>query len=430
MLDPFLLILPEAPRAHDGSLLRLFNSLERLDVSAVCFTARALNGNVPSGKQLRWAESDPALRWLALKNLLDHNKFSAVGYIGARTLQDFSERIADHAPIPAFVYLGEKDLRHLLSRPMLWMRRLTLALFPDQSRLQRFKKLFPGLLPFRTADADRSQNWPSLVGRPVGSPPSLSSLITPVYNRVEYTLRCARSVLANTPASSFEWIFIDNGSSDATARRLADLARKNRRIRIIRNKENLGFACAVNQGLRKARGQTLLLLNNDTLVPPGWLEGLNSCLEHDPGLGAVGPCTNEAVDLHQHRNAAYGVRHFNAFAVAWSLKHSGRIRPMHRLIGFCLALRRQAYEQVGLLDERFRIGGYEDYDYCLRLRQAGWRLGLAEEVFIHHFGHVSYQNTSSWRQTSAANREVFLDKWTRKSMEFLDNLSDLKIERV
>ncbi|OGR89375.1 MAG: hypothetical protein A3J74_09625 [Elusimicrobia bacterium RIFCSPHIGHO2_02_FULL_57_9] len=264
---------------------------------------------------------------------------------------------------------------------------------------------------------------------PLRKTPALRSLITPVYNRVEYTLRCARSVLANTPGP-LEWIFIDNGSSDATAQSLGRLARADRRIRILRNKQNLGFACAVNQGLRKARGQTLVLLNNDTLAPPRWLESLNSCLEQDPGLGAVGPCTNEAADPYQHRNVSYDIRHFHTFAVAWSLRHSGRIRPMHRLIGFCMAMRRQAYEQVGLLDERFRIGGYEDYDYCLRLRQAGWRLGLAEEVFVHHFGHISYRDTASWKQTIAANREVFLDKWTPKSLEFLDNLPDLKIERV
>jgi len=389
--------------------------------------AGGTNGSGASKASVQWTAEDPAIRWEALRKVLDARAFDAVGFCGSAAFERFAPRVLQHSQAPAFAYFPESEsVPPAAARPR-WLRgaRTLRVIVADTARHRaHLEKLFGGT-PFSLADLTNGLGWLSGLGGGKPKTSKLATLITPVFNKIDYTARCIESVRRNTP-ERFEWIILDNASSDATPRKLRELAKKDRRIRVIRNERNLGFAPAVNQGLRKSKGDVMVLLNNDVIVPPGWLSGLLSCLDQDEGLGAAGPCTNQAADVHQHRHARYELGGFDAFATAWGLRYSGRIREMHRLIGFCMALRREAVEQVGLFDERFRVGGYEDYDYSLRLRQAGWRLALVESVFVHHFAHVSYKNNDAWLKTAERNREVFLDKWTRKSLEFLDDIADLK----
>ncbi len=121
-----------------------------------------------------------------------------------------------------------------------------------------------------------------------------ASIVLVTFNQLVFTRACVVSLLANTPiCPEYEVVVVDNASTDGTPEYLQEAAERQPRIRLIRNAENRGFAPAVNQGLRKARGDLLVVLNNDTLVPRGWLEGLSRHLA-DPGVGLVGPVTNSA----------------------------------------------------------------------------------------------------------------------------------------
>lgn len=254
---------------------------------------------------------------------------------------------------------------------------------------------------------------------------SLSSIIIPCWNNFRYTRACVESVLSRTEGV-FELILVDNGSTDQTARWMRSLA-SDARIKTILNPRNLGFAKAVNQGMRAAQGDSLIWLNNDTVVPPGWLAKLRAAIRSDPSLGAVGPVTNACEGPQRIKlPKSFRLSHLPFFAEAFSLKNKGWVERVNRLIGFCLLLRREAVERVGLLDERFGLGCYEDFDYCLRLRQAGYELAVAADAFVYHHGHKSFPDEEARLSHSLANRKIFIDKWCRKAMIFLDELDNLQ----
>ncbi len=241
----------------------------------------------------------------------------------------------------------------------------------------------------------------------------LASIIVPCWNNLEHTRRCAASILEKTQAP-FELIFVDNGSTDGTGAYLKALSRETG-ARVLANRRNLGFGPAINQGMRAAAGAYLVWLNNDAVVTTGWLERLSDCAERSSSTGAVGPHVNsDGLPPSRPRSTPEQI------AALLAMKKNRRSRVVPWLTGFCLLLKRRAAEQVGLLDERFRMGTFEDYDYCLRLRQAGYRVVLAEDAYVHHHWHGSLTSLKGHGRLTAANRRLFVDKWCRV---FLDSLA-------
>jgi len=246
------------------------------------------------------------------------------------------------------------------------------------------------------------------------------SVIIPVYNALADLKRCIAS-LERTAKGRYELILVDNASDAATARYIRGL----RGAVKLRHSKNLGFAKAVNAGLRAARGKYLAVVNSDVAFYDGGLQGLAACLDADPSVGACGPVTNRTVGV-QRVVLAPAVEEDPAaleiFAQAMNLKFAREAFYVHRLVGFCFMLRREVLESVGLLDERFGTGCFEDFDYCLRLRQAGWQLKAVKHVFVWHRHHASFGGHDHFYAWAAKNREVFVDKWCRKALEFLDEL--------
>ncbi|HXS99822.1 MAG TPA: glycosyltransferase family 2 protein [Elusimicrobiota bacterium] len=264
-----------------------------------------------------------------------------------------------------------------------------------------------------------------LLAPPAPPDSALTSLVIPCWNGLGYTKQCWKSV-ARWTDRPFEAIFVDNGSTDGTGAWLRGL--RDPRVRVISNKRNLGFARAVNQGLAAARGRWVVWLNNDVVVTPGWLGRLVDCARRHPRAGAVGPFTNSINGLQRADIGAYTMRSLPLAAEAWALRHAGQARSVHRLTGFCLLHPREALAAVGGLDERFGLGCYEDFDFCLRLVQAGRELLLAEDAFVHHHGNKSFTENRVSSRHVETNRRVFVDKWCHKSLAFLDHL-DRELER-
>jgi GT2 family glycosyltransferase len=245
-----------------------------------------------------------------------------------------------------------------------------------------------------------------------------TSIIIPCWNNVAMTQECLEAVARHTP-EAHEVIVVDNGSSDATA----SVARR-RKARVIRNEVNLGFAAAINQGMRAAKGDWLVWLNNDVVVTPNWLTHLLAKPAEFSWIGAVGPRTNETVGAQKVGAVPYkNISGLPGFSQAWAMRHEGRVTGAHRLTGFCMAVRREAYRQVGELDLRFGLGTYEEFDYALRLRQAGWELAVSEECYVHHHGHRTFGSNEAMLERAAVNRDIFIDKWCGRALEFLDELN-------
>ncbi|CAM3719408.1 glycosyltransferase [Cohnella lubricantis] len=235
-----------------------------------------------------------------------------------------------------------------------------------------------------------------------------TSIILLTHNQLELTQACIESIRAYTPPSPYELIVVDNASTDGTVGWL----KKQPDIRLIANSENVGFPRGCNQGMRLATGGRLLLLNNDTVVTPRWLEQLTACLESDERIGAVGPVTNQASYYTAVQAPYSGREEMLAFAEGYNRSDPSKWEERAKLIGYCLLLRREAYETVGELDERYSPGNFEDDDYCIRLRLAGYRLMLCADTFIHHEGSAAFrQDIKRYQQTIKRNAVQFVEKW-------------------
>jgi GT2 family glycosyltransferase len=231
-------------------------------------------------------------------------------------------------------------------------------------------------------------------------------------------------LFANTVGIDFELIFVDNGSKDGTLKYLKNLQLTNNNLQIITNDTNLGFAKANNQGIKVSSGEYILLLNNDVILTPKWLEKMLRCIESDESIGVVGPLTNHAVG-QQVVNYPFSKKDvdINKFAVLMEMKYGGVYEQTHRIIGFCMLIKREVIEKVGLLDERFGPGGFEDYDYCLRVNQHGYKIMIAKDVFVYHLGGRGYsKNDLDYNSLRKQNFEIFVDKWCKKALEILEHM--------
>jgi GT2 family glycosyltransferase len=243
------------------------------------------------------------------------------------------------------------------------------------------------------------------------APEPAASIVVVSFNSLPLTRLCLETVLANSDGP-FELIVVDNASADGSRGYLEGLAGREARVSLLANEENAGFPAACNQGLAAARGERLILLNSDTIVAPGWLSRLGSHLDRKADL--VGPVTNRIGNEAEVPVTYETYGDFLREAGARARGRRGEAIEISTLTMFCLALRRDAWEQIGPLDESFGVGTLEDDDYSLRARRAGLRLLCAEDVLVHHFGEGSFGKLfkdGEYSRLLARNRSRFEQKW-------------------
>lgn len=235
-----------------------------------------------------------------------------------------------------------------------------------------------------------------------------TSIIIPSYNQVDYLRGCIDSIIDNTE-QTHEIIVIDNASTDGTAEYLEQLDGQVR-YRVL--DQNYGFAGAVNMGLMMAKGTTMVILNNDTLLTDNWLGNLLICLHSDKTIGMVGPVTNYISGDQQIKVPYERIEDMPEFARLNNISDPKRWERTDRLPGFCLLFRRELWEQIGFLDEGFEFGNYEDDDYNIRTKLLGYSLVIARDCFIHHFGSVSIKALGDQlEQVTTGNMVYYMTKW-------------------
>lgn len=239
------------------------------------------------------------------------------------------------------------------------------------------------------------------------------SVIVITYNNLHMTKLCVKSIFRNTLWPNVELLIVDNASTDGTREYLQELAKEHENVKLILNDRNAGFARANNQGILAASGDYLVLLNNDTVVTRGWLGRLIRHLERDPKIGMVGPVTN-AVGNEAKIDVSYAsIEEMEDFAERRAQEYEGQAFEIKMLALFCTLIPRRVVDEVGLLDERFERGMFEDDDLALRVKRAGYKVVCAEDVFVHHFHSATFQQfgREAYLALLEKNRRIFEKKW-------------------
>lgn len=238
------------------------------------------------------------------------------------------------------------------------------------------------------------------------------SMVILVRDCLEVTKDCLASLELHTP-EPHEIILVDNGSNAETAAWLRDWVAARPHSVLVRNDDNRGFAGGNNQGLALAKGRFLLLLNNDTVLTPGWLERMLAVLSRHPECGAVGPVSNRVSGPQLDATATYAdASGLILHARDRAQRFQGRSDEILRAVGFCLLFRREVFDAVGGLDERFGKGNFEDDDFSLRVRHAGWTSRMALDSFVHHVGGATFRGENiDYTKSLLTNWAIFLRKW-------------------
>ena len=210
-----------------------------------------------------------------------------------------------------------------------------------------------------------------------------------------------------------EVIVVDNGSDDATLAELRKTCASHPGVRLIENGENLGFARGNNAGLSAAAGEYVLLLNNDTYLAPGAIHAMVRHLRDNPGIGVVGPLTNNIGN--EARLDVYYADMAEMIDVARSVTtgYRGVYSPVRVSAYFAAMFRTADLETFGLLPEEYGRGMFEDDDHCETIRKHGFICALAEDAFVHHHlsGTFSTIGGDEKRRLFERNRAVFEAKW-------------------
>lgn len=234
------------------------------------------------------------------------------------------------------------------------------------------------------------------------------SIIILSYNIKKLLLDCLKSIPRH---ADWEIIVVDNASTDGSAQ-----------LATIKNKINTGFAAGNNIGIKKAKGEYILLLNPDTIVYPGTIETVLAYMQMNPQVGAA-TCRVElpdgSLDYSCHRgfpNPWNSLMHFLNISSSYSTKNvPNTIHEIDALTGAFALVRRAAGDQVGWLDEDYFWNG-EDIDFCYKLKETGWKVMYIPDVKITHFKGSSAKATKDTRLKWALNSTEVMSLFYRKHL--------------
>jgi GT2 family glycosyltransferase len=272
-------------------------------------------------------------------------------------------------------------------------------------------------------DADLAEAVAAVAGTPPSAAPVVS-IVIPVFNQLEMTRLCLASIAAVTDDVPYEVIVVDNASTDGTREFLRE-REAGGLLRALVNEENLGFGRACNAGAALARGDYVLLLNNDTVPHPGWLSALVSSIETEPAIGLAGSRLLYADGTVQHAGVT--------FRTPWRTDHAYRHAPGNHpdvlvskdypaVTGACILMPRDLWEALGGLDEGYRHY-VEDVDLCMRVWAAGRRVRYCAESVVTHLEQQSAPNRAWVADLVDEGWRRFHQRWASRWPDEVKRLS-------
>lgn len=243
------------------------------------------------------------------------------------------------------------------------------------------------------------------------------SIIILMWNRAGLTINCLDSVLRRSGYPNLEVILVDNASDECESDIVRSWIENGRtdQVRYIRNNRNLGFAGGNNVGIEASSGEFVILLNNDTEVLFGWVQRALRHFRLNRNLGILGVSTdnigNEGrVTSEVPAGQPWQVDNQERFGLREPI-----LIPARTVAFFCVVLPRTTLEDVGLLDEDYGVGMFEDDDYCRRVEQKGLEIGIARDIFVHHEHQASFSklHASDYSELFQRNKAAYESRWGR-----------------
>ncbi|MHB1646945.1 MAG: glycosyltransferase [bacterium] len=269
--------------------------------------------------------------------------------------------------------------------------------------------------------------------------PVTVSIIIPVYNQCDYTYMCLKSILENTKDNNipYEIIIADDNSSDETV----NIEKYAKNVKIIRNKNNLGFLKNCNNAAKYASGKYILFLNNDTEVQRNWLSNLLQLMESDKSIGLAGPkfiypngVLLEAGGIIWNDAESW---HFGEYDNPNRAEYN-YIKEADYISGACIMIKKELFENIGGFDEIYAPAYYEDSDLAFEVRKRGYKVVYQPESVVVHYENVSYKKSkkitdsdnfkkdavkiakkenctinNNGNKDNKGNKEKFKQKWSR-----------------
>ncbi|MEO8653071.1 MAG: methyltransferase domain-containing protein, partial [Ramlibacter sp.] len=246
--------------------------------------------------------------------------------------------------------------------------------------------------------------------QPVAPRADTVDVIVPVYRGLEDTRRCIESVLASRCRTPWRLVVINDASPEPQVTEwLREASRMDGRIVLLENEHNLGFVATVNRGMASSDANDALLLNSDTEVANDWLDRLRAAAYSDGRVASVTPFSNNATICSYPRFCepnelppGWDTARLDALFAA---TNPGRSVDVPTGVGFCMYVRRDSLDAIGLFDvENFGKGYGEENDFCRRAAEAGWRNLHALDTFVLHTGGVSFGDSKSQREREAVEK--------------------------
>ncbi|MCB0213541.1 MAG: glycosyltransferase [Anaerolineae bacterium] len=212
--------------------------------------------------------------------------------------------------------------------------------------------------------------------------------------------------------AAYELIVVDNASTDGSLDYLQALPD----ITLVQSPTNWGCPPARAKAMHLAKGEFILWLDNDTIVTSGWLNKFTTHMKEDSAIGVLGPRSNYVPGLQSiGQQAKYkNELELQEFAVEWTnrvITEGDVLTPVQSVVGFCMLIRREVMNKVGVSDAQFGKFGFEDYDFALRAIVAGFKVMIANDVFIHHSSGPQRRGDKEYNQSLQAAWEIFRQKW-------------------
>lgn len=247
------------------------------------------------------------------------------------------------------------------------------------------------------------------------------TIVIPSFNCHEYLDSCLTFIRKNTYTKDYNVVIVDNGSNPPVDASKYDM----NNIVVLRQPSNLGYTIACNIGIKYAKenSEYICVMNNDVIVTSNWL---NRMLWHMEGnIGIVGPITNMISGQQAKLIGIYNNEKELSFRAEENfIANQGNKKPYHRIVGFCMLIKSEVFDKIGLFDEIFNPGNYEDDDLCLRAIKEGYKCVIAEDVFVHHFGGVTFSSINiNYASAIEINKKKFADKWTEEEYKKLVELN-------